>query len=70
MAWAPGWLELVIILIVALLLFGNRLPGIMHSLGKSVVEFKKGMKDGETPPPTQVEGKDTPQLPPGPSSPS
>jgi sec-independent protein translocase protein TatA len=28
---------------VAFLLFGNRLPSVMRSLGKSVVEFKKGV---------------------------
>ena len=39
----PGPLQLVIIAAVMLLLFGNRLPGVMRSLGKSVVEFKKGV---------------------------
>ncbi|MDR1270051.1 MAG: twin-arginine translocase TatA/TatE family subunit [Planctomycetaceae bacterium] len=29
--------------VVAFLLFGNRLPSVMRSLGKSVVEFKKGV---------------------------
>lgn len=33
----------MIVLIIALLLFGNRLPSVMRSLGKSVVEFKKGV---------------------------
>ena len=32
------------ILIVVLLLFGNRLPSVMRSLGEGVVEFKKGMQ--------------------------
>lgn len=36
--------ELLIVLFVALLLFGKRLPGLMGSLGKSVVEFKRGIK--------------------------
>ena len=40
---APGPMELVIIAGVGLLLFGNRLPQVMRSLGKSVVEFKKGV---------------------------
>jgi len=31
--------------IVAILLFGNRLPSVARSLGKSLVEFKKGMND-------------------------
>jgi sec-independent protein translocase protein TatA len=40
-----GTPELLIIGAIAILLFGNRLPSVMRSLGKSVVEFKKGMKD-------------------------
>jgi len=40
---APGPMELMIIAAVGLLLFGNRLPQVMRSLGKSVVEFKKGV---------------------------
>ncbi len=35
--------ELLIVGFVALLIFGNRLPGVMRSLGKSVTEFKKGV---------------------------
>ena len=39
-----GFQELIVILLLALLLFGaKRLPGIAKSLGKSVQEFKKGM---------------------------
>jgi sec-independent protein translocase protein TatA len=34
---------LIVVGIVALLLFGNRLPSVMRSLGRSVVEFKKGV---------------------------
>ncbi len=39
----PGPMELIVIAGVGLLLFGNRLPTVMRSLGKSVVEFKKGV---------------------------
>ena len=39
----PGTYELLIIGAIMLLLFGNRLPGVMRSLGRSVVEFKKGV---------------------------
>lgn len=36
--------EMLVILLVVLLLFGNRLPGVMRSLGKGVTEFKKGIE--------------------------
>ena len=39
-----GW-EWIVILIVALLLFGNRLPSVMHSMGRGIAEFKKGMRE-------------------------
>ncbi len=39
----PGHLEMIIILAIMLLLFGNRLPSVMRSLGRGVVEFKKGV---------------------------
>ena len=40
---APGGPELIIVLIVALLLFGKRLPEVARSMGKGLVEFKRGM---------------------------
>jgi len=41
-----GWPEIIIILIVALLLFGaKRLPEIGKSMGKAIKEFKKSFKD-------------------------
>lgn len=41
-----GW-ELMLIAFVALLFFGNRLPSVMRSLGKSVTEFKHGLNSVE-----------------------
>ncbi len=38
-----GGYEVVVIGFVALLVFGNRLPSVMRSLGRSVTEFKKGV---------------------------
>ncbi len=52
-----GFPELLVILVIALLLFGaDKLPNIARSMGKAVNEFKKGMSadpaepDGETSP--------------------
>ncbi len=47
LALVPGWMEMAIVLVVIMLLFGNRLPGTMRSLGQSLVQFKKGMKEGD-----------------------
>ncbi len=38
-----GTWDLVIIAFIAMLLFGNRLPTMMRSLGEGVQEFKKGV---------------------------
>lgn len=40
---------MIVICIVVLLLFGNRLPSVMRSLGRGVVEFKKGLNDPSEP---------------------
>ena len=45
----PGPLELVVIAFIILLLFGKRLPDLMGSLGRSIVEFKKGAREVEGP---------------------
>ena len=41
----PGQWEWLIILGIGLLLFGKRLPEVGRSLGKGIVEFKRGLKD-------------------------
>jgi sec-independent protein translocase protein TatA len=43
-----GPLEMVVVGIVAVLLFGSRLPSVARSLGKSMTEFKKGMREFES----------------------
>ena len=42
-----NYMEILIIGGVILLLFGNRLPTLMRSLGRSVVEFKHGVREIE-----------------------
>jgi len=40
----PHGSEWIIILVIGLLLFGRRLPEVGRSIGKSIVEFKRGIK--------------------------
>ena len=50
--WTPGPLEIVIILVIVLVIFGpKRLPDLGRSLGKGMREFKDSVtgKDNELP---------------------
>ena len=42
--WMPQGMEWLVIAGIGLLLFGKRLPEVGRSLGKGIVEFKKGLK--------------------------
>ncbi|MFW5870352.1 MAG: twin-arginine translocase TatA/TatE family subunit, partial [Candidatus Sumerlaeota bacterium] len=40
--WSPGWPEMVILLALALIIFGpKRLPQLSRSIGRSIRDFKK-----------------------------
>ena len=40
--------EMLVVMVVAVLLFGKRLPEVGRSLGKGLIEFKKGLQGLET----------------------
>lgn len=39
-----GWPEIGAILVIAVLLFGRRLPDVGRNVGKAIIEFKRGVK--------------------------
>jgi sec-independent protein translocase protein TatA len=43
----PGGWEWLVILLVVLIFFGNRIPGMARALGSGISEFKSGLKEGE-----------------------
>ncbi len=51
----PGGTEWIVILVIALLIFGPRLPSVMRSMGKGIVEFKKGIRDVEDQVETEID---------------
>lgn len=52
----PSTGGVIILGLVVLLLFGNRLPSVMRSLGEGITEFKKGMNgEGATDPNKRLE---------------
>lgn len=65
-AFSPiGPTGMIVIGIVALLLFGNRLPEVARSLGRAMNEFKRGLKDTQDSMQTEEDDtadRETPQL--------
>lgn len=67
LAWTPGPIELVIVAVIGLLIFGKRLPEVGRSIGRGIVEFKRGLtgideeidKAGNDPP--RIEPRDQTQ---------
>jgi sec-independent protein translocase protein TatA len=51
----PGGWEWILIALIALLIFGGRLPNVARSVGKSIVEFRKGLHDVKS----EIEAEDT-----------
>lgn len=68
-----GPMEMIIVGIVAVLLFGSRLPSVARSAGRSLTEFKKGMQGVQddlrgsvydTPDPLTHDDRQSPSAPP------
>jgi sec-independent protein translocase protein TatA len=53
-----GQWEVIVILVVIFILFGHRLPSVMRSLGRGVVEFKQGMSGVAEDESDKIEKKD------------
>ena len=58
LGWPPGIWEVVLILFVALLFFGRRLPETGRSLGVGIKEFRRGLRSGPDPEGSETDGTD------------
>lgn len=60
----PGGPELIIILVIVVLLFGaKKLPDLGGSVGKSIKEFRKGVKDASADEEPAASTRDQPSEP-------
>ncbi len=48
---APGWMQILLVAVVAILLFGGRgrISSIMGDMAKGIGAFRKGLKEDEKP---------------------
>ena len=59
-----GTQELIWIFLILLLLFGAaKLPGLGKAIGKTISEFKKGIKDTDSEPTKEEKKEEKPQIP-------
>ena len=52
-----GTTELMIVAVIALVLFGHRLPQVMGGLGKGIRDFKKGLNTPDDDTDSEAENK-------------
>jgi len=53
-----GHWELIVVVLVIFILFGHRLPSVMRSMGRGIVEFKEGMSGVNNDDTDKVEKRD------------
>lgn len=58
-------MHMLFFMVVALLLFGSRLPDVARSIGKAITEFKRGLKDAGN---DEVEPQEREKLKPAPTN--
>ena len=64
-----GMQEMLVLLLLGVLLFGRKLPDIGRSLGKTVIEFKKGINGMEDEISSSTSGANRPSIEPEPVKP-